>query len=100
MGFRFFKTNEKLLEQWGTDHSPPEASWPLDFIGQILRARSFSERSQLPFALDRRIGPANWTGELQPIHRLKSMHSLKPTSANIRLEHDLSQHDVFPIRLR
>lgn len=65
-----------------------DARRPLDFVGQVLRAHSFRERAKVNFAVDRRVAAET------PFH-LNTF-----SSADIRLEHDLRQYGVFPLRLR
>ena len=65
-----------------------DASRPLDFVGQVLQTFSFGERSKISFALDRRV-----TAETP--FRISAY-----TRGDVRLEHDLTHHRVFPVRLR
>lgn len=65
-----------------------DASRPLDFVGQVLQSYGFGERSKVSFAIDRRIAAAT------------PFQINAYSSADTRLEHDLSQHNVCPVRLR
>ena len=65
-----------------------DASDPLDFVGQVLQAFSFQERSGIGFAIDRRV-TADSPFQINAY-----------TRGDIRLEHDLSEYQVFPVRLR
>jgi len=66
----------------------PDAYRPLDFVGQVLQACSFKERSKISFSIDRRIA-ADTPFQFNAF-----------SLADMRLEHDMKQHRVFPLRLR
>ena len=65
-----------------------DASRPLDFVGQVLQAYSFEQRSKISFAIDRRI-------TAETLFQISAY-----SQADVRLEHDLSQYQVSPVRLR
>lgn len=60
---------------------------PLNFVGEVLQAYSFGERAKISFAINRRINsvtPFTINGYSQ---------------ADTQLEQDLSQYDVYPLRV-
>ena len=65
-----------------------DANRPLDFIGHVLGAHSFRERAKVSFAFDRRV-ISDTPFKINAFSR-----------ADVRLEHDLTQHNIFPVRLR
>ena len=65
-----------------------DATRPLDFIGEVLQAYSFETRSKISFAIDRRVSTET------------PFHISAYSSTDVRLEHDLTHHNVFPVRLR
>jgi len=65
-----------------------DAYRPLDFLGHVVQAYSFKERARVSFAFDRRITDAT-PFQISAFSR-----------SDMRLEHDLTQHQVFPLRLR
>lgn len=66
----------------------PDAVRPLDFVGQVLRAHSLKERAKINFSVDRRVAAATL------------FHVSAFSGADIRLEHELRQSGVFPLRQR
>ena len=65
-----------------------DASRPLEFVGEVLQAHSFETRSKISFAIDRRVS-ADTPFQISAY-----------SSDDIRLKQDLSDHGVYPVRLR
>ena len=65
-----------------------DASRPLDFVGEVLQAHSFETRAKISFAIDRRVS-ADSPFQISAY-----------SSDDIRLEQDLSDYGVYPVRLR
>ena len=65
-----------------------DACQPLDFVGHVLQGYSFRERAKVSFAVDRRV-LGDTPFQINAFSR-----------SDMRLEHDLMRHRVFPLRLR